>query len=102
MEQTCPNCGRHCLASDLHCDRGRAYFGLPENGEGRQERRGHAAREHGHGHGAHDDALKAVRLLRECGHRLHHGMGDPAELIAPLTDRELETLEHLLEKCLNG
>ena len=101
MEQTCPNCDRHCPVSALHCGRGREYFGIAES-EGRTgSGQDHHAHGHGHGRERHDDAPRAVRLLRECGHWLHHGNGDPAELVAPLTGRELQTLERLLEKCLN-
>ena len=100
MEQTCPNCDRHCPVSALHCGRGREYFGIaqPEGRTGgRQDNHAHG---HGHGRERHDDVPHAVRLLRECGRWLHHGSGDPAELVAPLTKRERQTLERLLEKCL--
>ena len=104
MAQTCPNCDRHCPIDNLHCGRGREYFGMaePAGGERREQRHPMRGGGHAHGRGAPNDAPKAVRLLRECGHRLHHGTGDPEELVAPLTNRELETLERLLEKCLNG
>lgn len=100
MEQTCPNCDRHCPVSALHCSRGREYFGIAEL-EGRTGRgQDHHAHDHGHGRKNLDDVPRAVWLLRECGRWLHHGNGDPAELVAPLTKRELQTLERLLEKCL--
>ena len=100
MEQTCPNCDRHCPVSALHCDRGREYFGIaePEGRDGRGQ--DHHAHGHGRGHSGRDAGPRTVRLLRQCGHRLHRGDGDPSELVAPLTKRELATLERLLEKCL--
>ncbi len=100
MEQTCPNCDRHCPVSALHCGRGREYFGIAE--PERNNPRGHGYSGHGHEHGRieRDEGPRAVQLLRECGHMLHHGRATGAELIAPLTARELQTLERLLEKCL--
>ena len=102
MVQVCPNCDRHCPIDNLHCGRGREYFGIAEPADTEGRKRGHHMRAggHGHGHGMTNDCPKAIHLLRECGHQLHHGMGDPSELVAPLTDRELEILERLLEKCL--
>ena len=96
MEQTCPNCGRHCPVSNLHCDRGREYFAVAENAD-RGERNHH---EHGRGHDMRGDGPRAVQLLRECGHLLHHGRATGEDLLAPLTERERQTLERLLEKCL--
>lgn len=103
MEQTCPNCGRHCPITDLYCNRGRSYFGMEEMPEKHGEEQDGGKHEHGHhGHERDDSAPKAVRLLRQCWHQLHHGTSDPADLIASLTESELRTLEQLLEKCLNG
>ena len=34
-------------------------------------------------------------------HELFHGADEPEALIGPLSERELETLEYLLGKCLN-
>ena len=101
MEQTCPNCDRHCPVSALHCGRGREYFGIaePEGRDGRGQ--DHHAHGHGRGHGRSDADPRAIQLLRACGRWLHHGFGDQAELVAPLTKRELQTLERLLEKCLS-
>lgn len=96
MEKTCPNCGRHCPASDLHCNRGREYFGVAESAD----RGGRDHHEHGRGHDTRDDGPRAVQLLRECGHLLHHGRATGEDLLAPLTERERQTLERLLEKCL--
>ena len=93
MEQTCPNCDRHCPVSALHCGRGREYFGVAGPSDGGE----HA---HRRVRGRSDIEPRAVQLLRACGRRLHHGHGDPAALVAPLTARELQTLERLLEKCL--
>lgn len=102
MEQTCPNCDRHCPISALHCGRGREYFGIAETADtGNRE---HSHHDHGRRHersdSMRDDSPRAVQLLRECGHLLHHGRATGQELIAPLTARELQTLERLLEKCL--
>ena len=56
----CDQCGRHCPAEDLHCNRGRARFGLPPQEE-KEGECGHG-REHGdHGHG------------HNHGHRHEHG-----------------------------
>lgn len=96
MEQNCPYCGRHCPASDPHCNRGREYFGVEAHGD----RGGFDPHERGRGHDAHGDGPRAVQLLRECGRLLHHGRATGEDLIAPLTERELQTLERLLEKCL--
>ena len=98
MEQTCPNCDRHCPVSALHCGRGREYFGVAEPSEGGEHAHSHHV--HGRARGGNAIAPRAVQLLRECGRWLHHGHGDPAELVAPLTQRELRTLERLLGKCL--
>ena len=98
MEQTCPNCDRHCPVSALHCDRGREYFGVAEPSGGGEHM--HSSHAHGRTRGRNNIEPRAVQLLRECGRWLHHGHGDPAALVAPLTARELQTLERLLEKCL--
>ena len=95
MEQTCPNCGRHCPVSNLHCDRGREYFGIAE-----PERNNACGHGYEHGRGGRDEGPRAVQLLRECGHLLHHGRATGEDLLAPLTARERQTLERLLEKCL--
>ena len=103
QEQTCPNCDRHCPVTALHCDRGRSYFGmeaLPEDARGKHGRqmRGGRNRHEENGHG---DVPRVLQLLRQCGHVLHHGADEPEALIAPLSEREIETLEYLLGKCLN-
>lgn len=97
MEQTCPNCDRHCPISALRCGRGREYFGISEPTD--RGNREHSHHEHGRGREL-DGSPRAIQLLRECGHLLHHGRVTGEELIAPLTARELQTLERLLEKCL--
>lgn len=102
MENTCPCCGRHCPADDLHCDRGREHFG--GEGESRGPHGAHAS----HGpHGPHESRPeeKALMLLRKCGHFLHHSgdaAGNPARLFSVLTEEERLQLETLLEKCLNS
>lgn len=108
MGQTCPNCDRHCPVENLRCGRGREYFGVSEpSDDNRREHRhpiheGRSGYEHRHGHEQRENEPKAIGLLRRCGHLLHHGMGDPSALVDSLTDRELDTLERLLEKCLNN
>ena len=100
MEQTCPNCDRHCPVTALHCGRGREYFGIAEPERNNARGHGHSGHGYEHGRGGRDEDPRAVQLLRECGHLLHHGRATGKELVAPLTARELQTLEQLLEKCL--
>lgn len=76
-ENTCPCCGRHCPQDDLHCSRGRAYFGLEE-----------APAEDG-----------VLMLLRKCGHLLHHGGVQSTDV---LTAEEKTVLEGLLQKLLDS
>lgn len=93
MENICPICNRHCPVDDLHCHRGREYFG---NSDG--------------GHRQHNDRPmrpeeKMIVLLRKCGHFLHHNIGrdgDVSPLINALSTEERATLETLLEKCLDS
>lgn len=49
----------------------------------------------------------AVRLLRKCGHYLHHSAGKDQgksneELLAALSDEEKRTLADILQKCLDS
>jgi hypothetical protein len=93
--KNCPCCGRHCGLDDLHCERGRAYFGV--NG-GAEERNHHP---HFHAHGREDMTIddKLISLLRDCGHYLHHAEGGH-ELTAGLSDEDKKELIMLLKKCM--
>lgn len=49
----------------------------------------------------------AVRLLRQCGHYLHHSAGKEQgksneELLAALSDEEKRALSDILQKCLDS
>jgi len=92
MENCCPCCGRHCSVESLHCNRGRAHFGI----DGVKDR---------HRENIENSDERLIVLLRRCGHFLHHNIGregDTAPLLSALTDDERATLESLLEKCLNS
>lgn len=89
MENTCPCCDRHCPVNDLHCGKGRKYFGISEE-------RPH--REH-----TNNNDPKAIALIRRCGRYLHHGIdrdADTSHLLKALSSEEIALLEDLLEKCL--
>ena len=77
-ENTCPCCGRHCPQDDLHCLRGRAYFGLEQEPVS-------------------EDSV--IVLLRKCGHLLHHGGAQDLDV---LTAAEKAALEGLLQKVLDS
>lgn len=85
-ENICPCCGNHCSRDSLKCGRGRAYFGT-ESAHGEM---------HG-GHRLNENEEEAVRLLRRCGHALHHGEGLNTDA---LTKEEKDRLSALLKKCL--
>ncbi|MDY3920107.1 MAG: hypothetical protein SOZ59_14140 [Candidatus Limivivens sp.] len=43
-----------------------------------------------------------IRLMRKCGHFLHHSAGegeDSKKLLSALSDQEIRELAALLEKC---
>lgn len=128
MQELCPCCDRHCPSDDLHCRRGKEHFQVEDNGQhnheehhdhhdhhehhgAHPEHRGHHegheehGRHEGHeGHGAHAEE-KALVLLRQCGHYLHHsaahGEGSAA-LLSVLSAEEKASLEALLQKCLDA
>lgn len=88
MENVCPCCENHCPPDHLRCRRGKEYFGKAEGAPNRPQQ----------------PEEKTVLLLRKCGHFLHHsagGDGQSASLQNALSPEERETLENLLEKCLN-
>lgn len=93
MENICPCCDNHCPADNLRCRRGREHFGIKDEGAGHHEHRPMHPEE------------KIIVLLRKCGHYLHHNAGrggDTAPLLNALTADERNTLEVLLEKCLES
>lgn len=93
---SCPCCGRHCPADDLHCPRGRSYFGQ----EPEQSQSHHAKGGHGPGGNIKDET---VILLLKCGHYLHHDLRESAEnedILSFLSTDEKNELKKLLNKCL--
>ena len=113
----CPCCDRHCPVDNLHCSRGKEFFGL--SAEEKEEQGGHR---HGKGFGnmekdhmertnmEKDHMTKEERVLvciRQCGHYLHHSAGkdsgaDSKALLAALTEEEKDRLILLLEKCIRS
>ena len=86
-EEFCPNCPNHCSKNNLRCDRGRAYFNLSFDKD---------KREHQEGDGV-------FRLLKQCGHTLHHNPEiNNEKLCECLSDSEQKILEDLLNKILNN
>lgn len=87
-EKSCPQCENHCSVDALKCERGAKYFGVQ-----RQER---------------DISSMTIEerilvLLRKCGHHLHHNAGhdtNAAALVDVLTAEEKNSLETILQKCL--
>lgn len=88
----CPCCGRHCPADDLHCPRGKKYFGAEE---------GDTVEHHAH----HMPPIKdeTAALLLKCGHCLHHGLTENADnILSFLSADEKNELTKLLNKCLEN
>ena len=99
MNNTCPCCDRHCHKDDLHCHRGRKYFGLEEKNQ--EQRPEHPQSQEQ----PKNEEEKIILLLRKCGHFLHHNVGqggDTAVLLQGLSPEEKTTLSTLLEKCSNN
>ncbi|MGN0107372.1 MAG: hypothetical protein ACI4A5_06735 [Hominilimicola sp.] len=97
-EGICPCCGRHCPAEDLHCPRGRSYFGA-----GNDENRGN--QHHCDGRASVEIKDETVRLLLKCGHTLHHGLREKAakeDILSFLSPEEKDDLTALLEKCIKN
>lgn len=96
----CPCCGRNCPRENLHCPRGKEYFGI-ETDTMSEERGGHH-----HGHADADMTIddKVIALLRKCGHYLHHNKGkdnfDSEQSLSFLSNDEKHELITLLKKCL--
>lgn len=92
FENVCPGCGRHCPADNLHCQRGKAYFGQ-EVGETR------------HNKGKEVNIKdRTVMLMLKCGHLLHHGLRKRAEsedILYFLSEKEKNELASLLKKCID-
>jgi len=89
----CPHCKRHCSVDDLHCSRGRVYFG--------QE-----AEEFQHNKNRKNINIKdeAVILMLKCGHLLHHGLRERAEsedILYFLSSEEKNELMLILKKCID-
>lgn len=90
---SCPCCGRHCPADDLHCPRGKAYFGQ----ESEQS-------QHAKGRQGGNIKDETVMLMLRCGHLLHHGLRERAEkedILSFLSQSEKNELTALLKKCIN-
>lgn len=88
----CTGCENHCPLNDLHCRKGRNFFGVKEEGG------------HFHERGPRNDP-RAIALIMRCGKFLRHGMdpgADTRELLRALTPGETAELERLLEKCLTA
>ena len=100
-KNVCPCCGRHCSVDNLHCPRGRAYFGI-ETDAGHEEKHPHH-----HGHDKADMTIddKVISLMRGCGHYLHHSMGEDSsseQMLSCLSHEEKKELISLLKKCLQS
>ncbi len=88
----CPCCGRHCAADNLHCSRGKSYFGQETE----------QTNEKGRYNGNIKD--ETVMLLLKCGHLLHHGLRERAEnedILQFLSPEEKKELTMLLKKCID-
>lgn len=85
-KQHCDQCENQCPIDALQCGRGRRHFGLEQDNSGRGER----GREMPSG---------ALGLLMQCGHFLHHGGANGADLSALNTQEQAE-LERLLTVLL--
>ncbi|MDO5397252.1 MAG: hypothetical protein Q4G33_04915 [bacterium] len=89
---SCPCCGRHCPADDLHCSRGRNYFGQEQSQRSKDR----------HVINIKDET---VHLMLQCGHALHHGLKERAEnedILSFLSPSEKKELTSLLKKCVNA
>lgn len=91
--EACQICGRHCLPDDLHCPRGKAYFGQKtEEMQHSKERQGVNSKD------------ETVMMMLKCGHFLHHGLRERAEsedILAFLSSDEKTELTAILKKCIN-
>lgn len=87
----CPSCGRHCPPDDLHCPRGRAYFGLEAEGGQHDKKRREINIED-----------ETILLMLKCGHLLHHGLVERAgseDMLSFLSPEEKNDLTAALKKC---
>lgn len=84
-KQYCDQCENRCAIDALQCGRGRRHFGLEQENSGREERKMPGG---------------ALGLLMQCGHILHHGGAEGADLSA-LNDQEQAELERLLTVLLS-
>lgn len=82
-KQRCNQCEKQCPVDALQCGRGRKYFGLESNEDGREKR-------------VHDMPSGPISQLRQCGHLLHHGSVTGNDLLSSLNAQEQEELERLL------
>lgn len=94
----CPCCGRHCPADDLHCPRGREYFGMETDTSGRHDNAHH----HGHSDTGMTIDDKVISLLLKCGHHLHHNTDRGNADISFLSEEEKHEFISLLKKCLKN
>lgn len=90
----CPCCGRHCSVDNLHCPKGRNYFGLEDTG----------AQHDRHRHFYDDTTVdgKAITMMLRCGHFLHHSAGEEPISLSCLSEEEKAVLISLLNKCLES
>ncbi|MGN1307469.1 MAG: hypothetical protein ACI4V3_07350 [Faecousia sp.] len=87
-ETNCPCCENHCPQEYLQCAKGMEYFGTaPTEPSPRTTEE------------------RVLRLLRKCGHYLHHSAGcdaDSATLLSALSEEEKELLAALLSRCVQS
>lgn len=83
-KQHCDQCENQCPIDALQCGKGRKHFGLEPEGSGKPGR---------------EMPGGALGLLMQCGHFLHHGGADGADLSA-LNPAEQAELERLLAVLL--
>lgn len=113
MEKNCPCCNKHCPVDNLSCPTGKKHFGIadaPGSSSNDHPRNRHRRGRHFRpGSSSNDHPLnsedKLLVLLRQCGHFLHHNVGntaDTADLFNALSPQERQTLETLLAKCLQS
>lgn len=83
--ENCPCCPNHCPKDNLGCGRGREYFSNLNNEQKPIEQ----------------DSIssKIIMDLKRCGHMLHHNHDiKPEEILANLSNEELNKLHELLSK----
>lgn len=76
----CDQCDNHCPVDALKCGRGRRAFQPPQESNN------------------HEDEPAVLELLRHCGHMLHHGSIEGADILNALNEEEIKDLERILSK----